>query len=89
MHIREPVIAALETVGHFEVIDAEQVQNRRVQVVDMDLVLDGVKAKLIRLAIDDARFDAAPSHPDGVAMRMMVAPFEYETASNTAAISDG
>ena len=39
MHIGQPEVAALEAVGQLRVIEAEQVQNRRVQVVDVDRVL--------------------------------------------------
>ena len=36
MHVRQPEIAALETIGQFRVIETEQVQNGRVQVVDVN-----------------------------------------------------
>ena len=40
-------VAALELVGQPLVVDAEQVQHRGVQVVDVDDVLDGVVAELV------------------------------------------
>ena len=55
------------------VVDAEQVQHRRVQVVDLDLVLDGVVAVLVGRAVDRAALDAAAGQPDGEAERVVVA----------------
>ena len=41
MHIRQPKIAALEAVGEFEVVQAQQVQDGGLEVVDVDAVFDG------------------------------------------------
>ena len=48
-------VAALEAEGEPLVVEAEQVQDRGLQVVDVDLVLDGAEAELVGLAEDDAR----------------------------------
>ena len=40
VHVGQPEVAALEPERQLRVIEAEQVQDRRVQVVDVDLVLD-------------------------------------------------
>ena len=47
MHVRQTVVPAAVAVGQFLVIQAHQMQNRRVQVVDVDLVLDGCPAELV------------------------------------------
>ena len=39
VHIRQPEIAALEAIGQLRVVEAEQVQNGGVQIVDVDFVL--------------------------------------------------
>ena len=44
-------------------IDAHQVQNGGVQVVDMHLVPNDVPAILIGCAVNHAAFDAAAGHP--------------------------
>ena len=49
MHVGQPEIAALETVGQLGVIEAEQVQQRGVQVVDVNAILDDVEAELVGL----------------------------------------
>src|SRR5262249_36796949 len=74
MNVGEPEVAALETVGQPGMFQSEKVQDGRMQIVDVHLFFDGVKAEVVRLAVDDARFNAATSQPDGVAMRVMVAP---------------
>ena len=54
-------------------VEAEQVQDRRVQVVDVDLILRDVEAELVGLADSDAGLHAAAGHPHGEGVRMMVA----------------
>ena len=49
MHVGQPEIAALEAVGQLRVVQAELVQDRRLQIVDVDLVLDDVVADLVGL----------------------------------------
>ena len=53
-HVGQPEVAALEAVGQPRVVDAQQVQDRGVQVVDVDRVLDGGVAELVGLAVGDA-----------------------------------
>jgi hypothetical protein len=58
-------VQALETEGQFLVIDAEAVENRRVQIPDMHRVADDVSGEFVRLAINDAGFDAPAGQPHG------------------------
>src|ERR1051326_4236781 len=74
MHIGEPEIAALKTISELGMVKAEQVQDRRVQIVNMDLVPGGVKPELVRLAQGKTRLHAAASQPHAEAIRMMIAP---------------
>ena len=48
MHIGEPVVAALETVRELLVIEAEQVHDGRLQIVDVDLVFHDGKTEFVR-----------------------------------------
>ena len=73
IHVRQPEIAAGVAVGQPGVIQAQQVQDRRVQVVDVDLVFDRVIAVVVGLAVGEARLDAAAGHPHRVAVRIVVA----------------
>src|SRR5439155_14419742 len=72
-HVRQSEIAALETEGQLCVVEAEQVQNRRLQVVDMNLVLHHCEAEFVRLAVGDAVFQAAASQEYREAIGIMVA----------------
>ena len=47
MNIREPEVAALEPVRQFCVIEAKQMQHRRVEIVDVDFVLRHVEAEIV------------------------------------------
>jgi hypothetical protein len=63
MDIGETEVATLESVGELRVIEAEQMENRRVQVVNMDRVASDVESKIIGRAVRIAALHAAASHP--------------------------
>src|SRR5262249_18031675 len=69
----EADVEALELVRQTLVVDAEAVQDRRVQIVNVHGVVDDVVTKVVGLAVDDARLDAAAGHPDREATRVMIA----------------
>jgi len=54
------------------VIQAKQVQDRGVPVVDVALVLDGFVAVLVGGSVAEAAFDSAARHPGGVALVVVV-----------------
>src|SRR5687768_3384233 len=78
--VGEPKVAALEAVGEFGVVEAEEVQEGGVEVVDVDGVFDDVPADLVRFSDDLAAFDAAAGHPDGERKGMMVATGDFGVA---------
>ena len=51
VHVGQAEVAALVAVGQPLVIEAEQVQDRRLQVVDVDRVLDDVEAEVVGRAV--------------------------------------
>ena len=59
--------------GEFEVIDAELVQDGRVEVVDMDFAGDCAVAHVVGLAIGEAAFDSAAGHPGAEAFGLVFA----------------
>jgi hypothetical protein len=73
MHVGEPEIAALETEGQFGVIETEQVEDGGLKVMDVDAILDGVEAKLVRFTKGDTRADPAASEPHRIGINVMVA----------------
>ena len=54
-------------------VDAHLMQDRGVQVVDIDLVAHDRFADVVGLAVDDATFDAAAGQPDRKAIAVMAA----------------
>src|SRR2546422_899598 len=73
MYVRQAIVSPLKLVRQLRVVDAETVQDGRVQVVNVDRLVDHVVAKLVRLAVRVAAPDAGAREPDGEAARMMVA----------------
>jgi hypothetical protein len=45
--IGQPKIAPLKTIREFRVIEAEQMEQRSMQIVNMDLVTNNVKTELV------------------------------------------
>src|SRR5579871_2348533 len=72
MYIGQTEISALEPVRQSGVIEAEQVKDGRVQVVDVDLVRRRIETELIAGADGGASFGAAAGQPHGKAIRMVV-----------------
>ncbi|MFT6576443.1 MAG: hypothetical protein ACJA16_004652 [Akkermansiaceae bacterium] len=70
--IGETEIPSTISISERLMIESEQVEHRRVQVVEVDLVLHRFVAKLVGFAISKATADTAPRHEDGVARRIVV-----------------
>src|ERR1051325_7832653 len=74
MNIGQPVVPALEFEGELLMVEPELVQDRGVEVVDVDAVLDDVIRIIIGLPVRVAAFDAGAGQPDAEAARVVVAP---------------
>ncbi len=61
MDVGETVVAALEAVGEAFVIEAEEVHDGGLQVVDVDLVLHAAETHLVGLAELEAAFTPPPA----------------------------
>ena len=72
-HVGQAEVAALEAVGEPRVVDAQAVQDRGVEVVDVDGVSDDVVAVVVGLAVGDAGLDAAAGQPHREAAAVVVA----------------
>ncbi len=72
MHVGQTEMAALDFIGQAFVVDAEQVQHRRLEIVDVDGVLGRVVGEVVGLAEREAAFDAAAGHPDREDVGVMV-----------------
>lgn len=54
MNVRQAVVAALKAVGEAGVVEAEQVQESCVEVVNVNRILADIETQLIRLPVDMA-----------------------------------
>ena len=59
LKICQSVIATGKSVCQLFVVESEQVQHRRVQVMNRDGILDGTKAEVVGRSVDGAAFDPA------------------------------
>ena len=71
--VGQPFVAAVQVIGHPAVVEAQQVEDRGVQVGDLDAVFDGVIAQLVGGAVSLAAFDAAAGQPQAEALLVVVA----------------
>ena len=55
------------------VVDAQTVQDRRVQVVNVNWIFHHIVAEVVSLAVDNPRLDAGARHPEREALGMVVA----------------
>ena len=75
--VGEAEVAAGVAVGEFFVIEAEEVEHGGVEIVDVDLVLDGGEAEVIGCAVDVAAFHSAAGHPGGEAVVIVIAAIYF------------
>src|SRR3954466_15242797 len=73
-HVGEAEIAAAVAIGQLRVIDAEQVENRRVEIVDVHRLVNSLEAEVVGGAVDHSTLDAAPGPPHREAERVVIPP---------------
>ena len=73
-NIRQAEMASLKFISQLLMIDTQAMQDRGLQVMDVDRIFDDIVAVVVRLAIDDSSLHAASSQPHREATRMMVSP---------------
>ena len=73
MHIGQAKITTTVTIRQLLVIDAHQVQNRRVQIMDVNFVFRRVPAEFVRRAVNVAATDSAAGEEHGEAVMVVVA----------------
>lgn len=72
VHIGQPEIAAAKTVGQFLVIETQQMQDRGMQIMDLDALLDRFVTKIVGGAPGHAATNTAPGQPTGEAKRIVI-----------------
>lgn len=73
MDIGEAEVAAAVAEGELLVVETHQVENGGVQIMDMDLLVNGGEAEFVGGAVGQATLDAAAGHPDAEAVMVVVA----------------
>ncbi len=74
VNICQAALTAVVIERQFLVIQAEQVQDRRMKIVDRADIFFRFVAEFIRCAITQARFDACSRHPRCKAVGIVIAP---------------
>ena len=82
--IRQSEIATGIMIGQPLVIDAHQMQNRRVQIMDVNLILHRAETKFIRFPVYGAPFDATAGQPHTESEWIMIAPVNPPLRSRSA-----
>ena len=62
-HIRQAKLSPLMRKCQLRMIDTQQMQYRRVKIIDMHFVFYDVKAQIVGLAISQTTFHATARHP--------------------------
>ncbi len=71
--VGEAEVAALEAVGEFLVVEAEEMKDRRLEIVDMDGVFGDVEPEVIGRADGLTGLDTATGHPHAEGLGVMIA----------------
>src|SRR5579871_3244783 len=54
-------------------IQAQQMQQRRLEIVDVDRIFNDVESQIVGFTIDEAGFDSSARQPHGERLRVVVA----------------
>src|SRR3954462_4707420 len=73
-HVGEAEIAAAVAIGQLRVIDAEQVEDRRVEIVNVHRLVDRLEAEVVGGAVTHPPLDPAPAQPHREAERVVIPP---------------
>jgi len=73
INLRQSLLKTLEVVGQPRVVQPQQMQNRRVQIADLNATFHGAESKFIGSTVDRATTDTPARHPCRVAIRIVIA----------------
>ena len=76
MDISQPEIASRMSVGELLVVEPKQVQNSRVQIVDMHLLINRGEAEFVRGAVHISTARSTAGQPNGEAVMVVVPPVD-------------
>ncbi len=73
--VGQPEVASRVTIGQLLVVEAHQVQNRRVEIVNMHSLIHCGEAEVIAGTVHGAAFHPPARQPNGEAMIVVVSTF--------------
>ena len=74
VNVGEAVVAPAMVKRQTFVVQAKQVQDGRLQIMDMRGAVGNVEAKFISSTESDATLDTTACHPEAKRLRMMISP---------------
>ena len=74
MYISQAELPALKAISELLVVDAEAMQDGRLEIMHMDGILDNVESKIVRRAVRHTALDASAGHPERECPSVMIAP---------------
>ena len=86
--VGETIVAALEAMGEFLVVEAQEVHPGGLEVVDVHGVLCDGESKLVGLAVAETAFHASASHDHGEGIWVVI-PSEDLALSSTSLAEGG
>lgn len=64
MHVGQAIIASLESICQARMIETEQVQDRCVEIMDLNWIFNRVETEFVRCSMNIPMLEASASHPD-------------------------
>jgi len=77
VHVGQAEIAAGVMIRQFFVIESEEPENGRVQIMHVDRILDGLEPELVGGAVHIAAFHATAGHPHRKPVMIMVTAIDF------------
>src|SRR5262245_48447971 len=75
MHIGEAEVAAAVAIRESLVVESHEVQDRGMQIVNVDSVFDGRETEFVGRAVADPALHASTGHPDRETVMVVIAAF--------------
>ena len=72
MNVRQPEVTALEAIRELLMVHTKQMQDRGVEIMNVNRLIDNVVAEIVGLAVNLSAFDATTRHPHREVARVMV-----------------